>query len=88
MDQLSVSGLTVQVNGHTDNVGNSVSNLDLSKKRAEAVKAWLTANASSTFPADRLRARGYGDTQPTADNTTPNGRAKNRRVEVLLLTTQ
>jgi outer membrane protein OmpA-like peptidoglycan-associated protein len=86
LDQLSISGLIVQVNGHTDNVGGSTSNLDLSKKRAEAVKAWLVANAPSTFPADRLRA--CGDTQPIADNTTPNSRAKNRRVEVLLLTTQ
>jgi outer membrane protein OmpA-like peptidoglycan-associated protein len=88
LNQLSISGLSVQVNGHTDNVGNPVANLELSKKRADAVKAWLSANASSTFPDDRLRARGYGDTQPVADNNTPTGKAKNRRVEVLLLTTQ
>ena len=88
LDQLSISGLTVQVNGHTDNIGNPTGNLELSKKRAEAVKGWLAANASSSFPTDRLRARGYGDTQPTAANTDNAGRAKNRRVEVLLLTTQ
>jgi OOP family OmpA-OmpF porin len=87
LDQLSISGLTVQINGHTDNVGNSETNLALSKKRADAVKAWLTANAPSSFPADRIRARGYGDTQPIESNDTNEGKAKNRRVEILLLTT-
>jgi outer membrane protein OmpA-like peptidoglycan-associated protein len=87
LDQLSISGLTVQVNGHTDNVGNSESNQVLSKKRAEAVKAWLTNNAPSSFPADRIRARGYGDSQPVGDNNTADGKAKNRRVDILLLTT-
>ena len=88
LDAVSVSGLTVQVNGHTDNVGDSTANLTLSRKRADAVKAWLMANASSTMPADRIRARGYGDTQPVADNATADGKAQNRRVEVLLLSTQ
>jgi outer membrane protein OmpA-like peptidoglycan-associated protein len=88
LDAVSVSGLTVQVNGHTDNVGDSATNLTLSRKRADAVKAWLMANASSTMPADRIRARGYGDTQPVGDNATSEGKAQNRRVEVLLLSTQ
>lgn len=88
LNQLSVSGMTIQINGHTDNVGNSASNLELSKKRADAVKAWLTANASSTFPADRVRTRGYGDSSPVADNSTADGKAKNRRVEVLMVETQ
>jgi OmpA-OmpF porin, OOP family len=87
LDQLSISGLTVQINGHTDNVGNSESNQLLSKKRAEAVKAWLTNNAPSSFPAERIRARGYGDSQPVGDNATAEGKAQNRRVEILLLTT-
>lgn len=85
LDQISVSGLTVQINGHTDNVGNTDSNLVLSKKRAEAVKSWLMANASSTFPDERIKARGYGDTAPIAGNNTAEGRAQNRRVEVILL---
>jgi outer membrane protein OmpA-like peptidoglycan-associated protein len=88
LDQLSISGLTVQVNGHTDNVGSSTANLTLSKQRAEAVRAWLSANAPSSFPADRIRARGYGDAQPVADNKTVEGRSKNRRVDVLLVNTQ
>jgi OOP family OmpA-OmpF porin len=87
LDQLSISGLTVQINGHTDNIGDSGTNQILSKKRAEAVKAWLTANAPNSFEADRIRARGYGDTQPIDDNGTAAGKAKNRRVEILLLTT-
>ena len=87
LDQVSISGLTLQVNGHTDNAGSSEVNQALSKKRAEAVKAWLVANAPSTFPAERIRARGYGDSQPIADNDTAAGKAKNRRVEILLLTT-
>jgi len=87
LDQVAVSGLIVQLNGHTDNVGNPEANLALSKKRAEAIKAWVTANAPSNFPAERVRTRGYGDTTPLADNKTAEGRAKNRRVEVLLLTT-
>jgi len=88
LNQVSVSNLTVQITGHTDNVGNSQSNLELSKKRSEAVKAWLVANAASNFPVERIRARGFGDSQPVAANTTPEGRAKNRRVEVLLLATE
>lgn len=87
LDQVSISGLTVQINGHTDNVGNSESNQLLSKKRAEAVKAWIMSNASSSFPAERVRARGYGDSQPIEDNGTAAGKAKNRRVEIVLLTT-
>lgn len=87
LDQIAVSGLTIQVNGHTDNIGSSAGNQALSKKRAEAVKAWLVQNAGSAFPADRIRARGYGDSQPVADNTTDEGRSKNRRVDIVLLNT-
>ena len=87
LDQLSISGLRVELRGHTDNVGDPAANQLLSKKRAEAVREWLTANAGSTFPAERISARGYGDTTPVADNKTADGKAKNRRVEIVLLTT-
>ncbi len=87
LNQLSVSGLTIQISGHTDNVGNATSNLQLSKKRAEAVRDWLEANAASEFPAGRVRVRAYGDSQPLADNGNADGRARNRRVEVALLKT-
>lgn len=88
LDQIAVSGLAIQVNGHTDNVGNSQSNQALSKKRAEAVKEWLVANASGSFSSERIRTRGYGDAQPIAENDTAQGKSKNRRVEILLLATK
>lgn len=78
LDQSAVTNLTVQVNGHTDNVGNPQSNLELSKARAEAVKKFLMTNAPTTFPAERVITRGFGDTQPIGTN------AQNRRVEILL----
>lgn len=84
LDQAAVTNLTVQINGHTDNVGNPDSNLALSKARAEAVKQFLMTNAPSSFPAERVITRGFGDTQPVADNATAGGRATNRRVEILL----
>jgi OOP family OmpA-OmpF porin len=83
----AVTGLYVQVNGHTDNIGNPDSNIDLSKKRADAVKRWLVQN-SSTMNEQRVRTRAYGDTQPVDDNHTPSGRSHNRRVEIILSATE
>ncbi|HEY8973469.1 MAG TPA: OmpA family protein, partial [Burkholderiaceae bacterium] len=88
LDQVSVSGLVVQVSGHTDNVGDPSSNLALSRRRAEAVSAWLQANASSSFPKERVRTRAYGDGQPVASNATADGRARNRRVDIALVRTE
>lgn len=68
-----------EVQGHTDNVGAKGANLALSDQRAKAVVTWLTQNGIA--PA-RLVAKGYGDSQPVADNATDEGRAKNRRVEL------
>jgi outer membrane protein OmpA-like peptidoglycan-associated protein len=84
LDQSAVTNLTVQINGHTDNVGDPSANLALSKARAEAVKQFLMTNAPSSFPAERVVTRGFGDTQPVADNKTAAGKAQNRRVEILL----
>lgn len=84
LNQLSLSGMMVQINGHTDNVGNADANMKLSKARAEAVKNWLMSNASSTFPSERVSTRGYGDSVPVADNKSAAGRAQNRRVEIVL----
>jgi outer membrane protein OmpA-like peptidoglycan-associated protein/ABC-type nitrate/sulfonate/bicarbonate transport system substrate-binding protein len=84
LDQASVTGLSVQINGHTDNVGDAASNLALSKARAEAVKTFLMTNAPGNFPAERVITRGFGDSQPIADNKTAAGKATNRRVEILL----
>jgi OOP family OmpA-OmpF porin len=70
----------ITVEGHTDNVGTKGANQALSQKRAEAVVAWL-----STQKVDRARlaAAGFGDTKPVQDNATEEGRAKNRRVELV-----
>lgn len=68
--------------GHTDSVGKDVSNLSLSKRRAEAVKAALIQRGVA---AGRLQAIGLGETLPIASNSTDVGRAENRRVEFLLV---
>jgi outer membrane protein OmpA-like peptidoglycan-associated protein len=71
------AAMPVEVQGHTDNVGGDDANLKLSQARADAVKSWFVAHG---IPAARLTAKGYGRGQPIADNDTPEGRAKNRRV--------
>jgi len=72
-------GFHVQVDGHTDNVGNPESNKKLSQERAEAVAKYLVEKKG--VDAKRLSAKGFGDTQPIGDNKTDKGRAKNRRVD-------
>jgi len=75
------SALTVHVVGHTDNVGPLAQNLDLSKRRAQAVVTALTT--THKVAAARLRADGVGPLAPVASNDTDAGRAKNRRVELV-----
>jgi len=72
----------MRVEGHTDDVGGKASNQKLSEQRAAAVVAWLTSHGIA--PA-RLTAQGFGDGKPVADNKTEDGRAKNRRVELVKL---
>ncbi|MHB8846511.1 MAG: OmpA family protein [Nitrospirota bacterium] len=72
-------GFAVQVDGHTDNVGNPESNRKLSQDRADAVVKYLVEKKG--VDAKRLSAKGFGDTQPIGDNKTDKGRAKNRRVD-------
>ena len=66
----------LKIGGYTDNVGDSKKNMTLSSERARAAMAAIVAQGVA---ADRLEAEGYGDTVPVADNTTEEGRAKNRR---------
>ncbi|MCX2781894.1 OmpA family protein [Microbulbifer thermotolerans] len=75
----SQPGSTVEIAGHTDNLGNDNYNLRLSQSRADAVRAFLIQNG---IDAARLTARGYGEQQPVASNSTESGRALNRRVEM------
>jgi OOP family OmpA-OmpF porin len=83
-NELTISTLRVVISGHTDNVGNSTSNQTLSEQRAEAVKAYLERKSPANFPQGRISARGLGDAQPIADNSSAAGRQKNRRVEIVL----
>ncbi|MBD1395632.1 OmpA family protein [Pontibacter sp. JH31] len=71
----------VQVQGHTDNVGEEAANMNLSIRRAQAVKAYLT---NSGIAAERISTRGFGETQPKTDNSTEKNRAMNRRVEIVI----
>jgi outer membrane protein OmpA-like peptidoglycan-associated protein len=69
----------LEITGHTDNAGDDASNLILSKNRAEAVKNYLV---SKGIDAMRFVINYFGETKPIADNSTAEGRAKNRRVEM------
>ena len=74
--------LVFVVAGHTDNVGSESTNYDLSRRRAESVAAYLTKD-KSIDPA-RVLTVAYGEKSPVAENKTDAGRAKNRRVEILV----
>ncbi|MDE2261396.1 MAG: OmpA family protein, partial [Gammaproteobacteria bacterium] len=71
---------TVTIEGHTDNIGSAEYNLDLSTRRAQAVRQVLIGRFG--VPAARLQAKGFGLTRPVETNATDQGRAHNRRVEV------
>ena len=72
----------VRVEGHTDNVGNRTYNIDLSRRRAEAVARVLVANG---FPDAGISRRGWAADFPVAPNDTAEGRAQNRRVTIVVL---
>jgi outer membrane protein OmpA-like peptidoglycan-associated protein len=70
--------LKFEIDGHTDNTGESQHNMQLSQQRADAVKAQLI---SMGIDPSRLSSNGFGDSKPIADNSSPEGKANNRRVE-------
>ena len=73
--------LKLVVEGHTDNTGNAAANQSLSEKRAQAIVAYL--KSSGGVAADRLQAKGLGQTRPASTNDTVEGRQQNRRVELV-----
>lgn len=74
--------LVVEIAGHTDDVGDEESNMKLSEARAETVRNYLISEGISP---DRVIAKGYGESQPIAVNSTPEGRQENRRTEVRII---
>lgn len=76
-------GWLIVISGHTDNSGNGQGNQTLSVQRALAVRDWMRDNGD--IPENCFTVQGYGDSRPVASNDTPEGRARNRRVEISLL---
>ncbi len=86
MDGLIIAGnTTIKIEGYTDNTGSNTINKPLSEARAAAVKKYLQSQASGNFPDTRLSVEGFGSDNPVAPNTSADGRAKNRRVEIRIL---
>ena len=83
-DLVVASGTVVEVHGHTDNVGSVDKNQKLSESRAFAVKKWLEEQSSANFPEGRVKVFAHGSAEPLEANDTAEGRAKNRRVEIVL----
>ena len=78
---LAHSGLSLQIEGHTDSVGSDDFNQQLSERRADSVRDFL---AEQGVPGSSITAHGFGKTQPVAANDTPEGRQRNRRVELVV----
>ena len=78
---LAHPGLTLQIEGHTDSVGSDEFNQQLSERRADSVRDFL---AEQGVAGSSISARGFGKTQPVASNDTPEGRQRNRRVELVV----
>ena len=76
------SDWSLNLAGHTDNVGNDEFNMDLSKRRAESIKAYFVAKGIN---ASRITTEFFGETKPIETNDTQAGRKKNRRVEMKLV---
>lgn len=73
----------IEIQGHTDNVGQAAHNMDLSQRRADSVRTWLITQGG--VDAGRLEAHGYGSTRPQVPNITASNRARNRRTQFLIM---
>ncbi len=74
--------MVIEIAGHTDNQGSKQYNLRLSQRRANTVRQYII---NKGINSNRVKAKGYGEAQPIADNSTKKGRAKNRRTEVRII---
>lgn len=81
-DIMEKSGLVIEIGGHTDNVGREETNESLSQARAESVMNYVINRGIN---AERIQAKGYGESEPIATNETEEGRQENRRVEIKVL---
>jgi len=78
---MAIRARNIIVEGHTDSQGSESYNQGLSQRRADAVRDYLVLKG---YPSDRIQSRGMGKGSPVADNASPEGRANNRRVEIVL----
>lgn len=83
-DLVVASNLKVEVHGHTDNAGDPNKNMQLSEDRAFAVKQWLEKKSPNNFPDGRVAIIAHGQMNPLVSNGTPEGKAKNRRVTIVM----
>jgi outer membrane protein OmpA-like peptidoglycan-associated protein len=80
-DALVAKGQNVVIEGYTDSKGSQSSNMSLSQRRADSVRFYLVSRG---FPSEKILARGMGPDRPIAENTSAEGRANNRRVEIII----
>jgi len=80
-EALVAKGQNVVVEGYTDSKGSQTTNMNLSQRRADSVRSYLVTRG---FPSEKIQARGMGPDRPVADNTSSEGRANNRRVEIVI----
>ena len=76
------SDLSIEIQAYTDSMGKAAYNQSLSEKRADSVREYMIGKG---IAANRMEAKGYGESNPIADNSTREGRATNRRVELKII---
>ena len=87
-DLLVAQNASIEIQGHTDNVGDATKNMSLSEARAFAVKKYLQSKSPANFPDSRVEVTAFGQTKPLAENTSEVNKAKNRRVTIILKTSE